>query len=1606
MPRIVTLVLFFSYTIVYTQTVAIDTNLEVDELIESHLFNGCIQISNVNSTVNGSVNDLQSFGTFSKSTSNFPFDNGIILSTGDANSAGNSVIPADLNEGDTNWGTDSDLLDELGITNTINATSIEFDFISALDKVRFEYILASEEYLQSAYICNNQDVFALLIREASITGPYTNIARVGSQNDLIGPGTIHPDIFGFCTQENEPFFDNYSIGDTNFDGRTTPITSVANVIPNTLYHAKLIIADGSDQNFDSAVFIKTTVMLPELKLGKDVSTCGSSVNLNADIGIIPATYDWYFNNVLISPNGGPTFIATQTGSYKVKVTIPLNLTDCVNEDTINVTLSSVQTINPVSDYALCDPNGDGLEFFDLSTKNSDVLAAAPPGTYDDITYHSTLALAEANISPITTSIQNTSNPQVVYVRLENTTGCLAYAPINLVVNPIPPIPNLNPFIVCDDDAIRDQTTALNLTSFSSSITDGDPNLDVSYHATMAKATSGENPLPSKFSSSSVQLFVRIFNINTNCFNVLPIDIEVYNTPELTTEPLFLDACDPDHDGFASFNLETALPDIIADLTGLTPSFYTSLTTAQSGMDPIPVPTDYTNITIREQVIYVRIEDDNSGCFSVRSFEIHANLLLSQTDLIDIPFCDEDGDGMHTFDLDPVSDIIKNMLLGLTITYYETLADQNNNNPITTPTYTFTGPSITLFIDIESSSCLEQTEIVFVLIDVVRFDNIPDQRICDTDADGFTPLNLNNFNAAVTGNQSGFQVLYFETPSDAENNVGALPNNYVNTSNPQTLYVSVTESATSCADTSSFEVTVVPAAAINLPIPIVICDDDDDGFFIINLENLIPSLTSTPNNVDFSFFTSLNNANLEIDPITATTAFDAQTQTLYIRAEENLTTLRCPVIIPLNIIVNTLPIIPTIENYDVCVNSSTNPIFLMNTKDLEILNGQNGKEVFYYEDSSFTQLIDKNQPYIGNNFPQTIFVKVDNITDSNCFSTASFSINIIPFPVYNDTINVDVIGCDNNDIDGKIDIDLNTIVTTLTQGISPAPMISFFTTLSNAENNTAALPLNYENTSNPQTVFIRIEHNSNGCYLTDSFGINVLSTSNVRQVNNLTQCDTDYDGLTTFNLEDYEIGIFDVRQNFLVATYFDSLQNLENGFPEIPDVTAFQTTSNPQTIYIKVLNTATNCFTTAPITLAATLPPVINLIPEYPICDTDTKTFDLREINDSLTTEIPNVLFHYFDSLTDAEAGREEDSITIFNYQLISTPLFVRIQNTVTNCFYIHNFNFIVNPLPIANQPPNLEDCDDDFDGELEFDISGQTPLIIGNQDPSNFDVHYYKDRADAEQDNENDRLDELHNVTNFETIVARIINKTTKCVNYTSFTITVNPLPIVNIPQQVICLDDLPLVVTADTLNDEDTYLWSTGQTTPEIIIETIGDYSVTVTTPKRCVNSSNFEVIISEAASIEFTEVLNFTDPNSITITIEDGIGDYRYQLDNGPLQVSNFFNYVTLGYHTITVVDLNGCSKVTKEVLVINAQKFFTPNNDTYFDTWNIIGIETLPGSVIYIFDRYGKLLVNLNHDSGGWDGTYRGYEMPSNDYWFLAKIKTPSEEFEYKGHFALKR
>jgi gliding motility-associated-like protein len=95
-----------------------------------------------------------------------------------------------------------------------------------------------------------------------------------------------------------------------------------------------------------------------------------------------------------------------------------------------------------------------------------------------------------------------------------------------------------------------------------------------------------------------------------------------------------------------------------------------------------------------------------------------------------------------------------------------------------------------------------------------------------------------------------------------------------------------------------------------------------------------------------------------------------------------------------------------------------------------------------------------------------------------------------------------------------------------------------------------------------------------------------------------------------------------------------------------------------------------------------------------------------------------------------------------------------------------------------------------------------------------------------------------------------------------------------------------------------------------------------------------------------------------------------------------------------------------ISKEVFVFDIPKFVTPNGDGIYDTWHVVGADQLPGTIVYIYNRYGKLLKTLPYNSAGWNGTYNGQNMPSDDYWFHARIVQDGNAFDLKGHFALKR
>lgn len=185
--------------------------------------------------------------------------------------------------------------------------------------------------------------------------------------------------------------------------------------------------------------------------------------------------------------------------------------------------------------------------------------------------------------------------------------------------------------------------------------------------------------------------------------------------------------------------------------------------------------------------------------------------------------------------------------------------------------------------------------------------------------------------------------------------------------------------------------------------------------------------------------------------------------------------------------------------------------------------------------------------------------------------------------------------------------------------------------------------------------------------------------------------------------------------------------------------------------------------------------------------------------------------------------------------------------------------------------------------------------------------------------------------------------------------------------------------------------------------------------TPPTVVDAGGILITFFEEPILDRVEILDTNlsidpDQNNIEFVV-DGNSSYEFAINGGEFQDSPIFMNVPPGLNTVIINDKNGCGTTeAMEFLVVGYPKFFTPNGDGINDDWNIKGIETLTEPVVFIFDRYGKLLKQLGI-ADAWDGTFNGSQMPSTDYWFRFEyaendITLPVVAKTRKTHFTLKR
>jgi len=384
---------------------------------------------------------------------------------------------------------------------------------------------------------------------------------------------------------------------------------------------------------------------------------------------------------------------------------------------------------------------------------------------------------------------------------------------------------------------------------------------------------------------------------------------------------------------------------------------------------------------------------------------------------------------------------------------------------------------------------------------------------------------------------------------------------------------------------------------------------------------------------------------------------------------------------------------------------------------------------------------------------------------------------------------------------------------------------------------------------------------------------------------------------------------------------------------------------------------------------------------------------------------------------------------------------VKVKDLANNgCETITTLNLVVLTLPgVANNPSSIEKCNDSgfefFDLKIrENEMAGTTPITAIN-------FKYYINYNDALLNNNNiiTNLTNFRNTTiDFQKIFVRL-NSTTNidsetnlaCYRILELDVYVRHYPVNNLLKRpyTICVDQetntsYPVEIKTLLAPASYSFVWYNnfdaipgneiiGSNNDTFITDVVGEYSVKITNTTNsamCSSVFNFTTqnsLIPNVLLSNPSQLIAFEVDNVITVTATPVSSDYLYSIDGVYWQESNVFTNIPEGEYTITVLNKFGCGEEKSvSIVVADFPKFFTPNGDGYHDFWNIKGTSALDQVTIYIFDRYGKLLKEIDPNSLGWDGTFNGNQVPATDYWFKLIYTKDNITKEFSSHFALKR
>ncbi|EDP97878.1 T9SS type B sorting domain-containing protein [Kordia algicida OT-1] len=1268
---------------------------------------------------------------------------------------------------------------------------------------------------------------------------------------------------------------------------------------------------------------------------------------------------------------------------RIESTQPEN--NCHATTSFEILFEALPTANMPTDLIVCDDEtADGFTEINLNVKN-DEISGGISGL--SVRYYLTQMDADNDTNALAIPYTNISNPQTVFVRVETAnSGCYVTTTLTLSVEDAPQVFPATSLEYCDTD--NDGFGIFDIRSTEDQITGGvQTNVVVTYHETPEDADNNVNSLPDTYTNINAYnqtIYVRVENVLTGCYNVVSLDLIVYDSPEIAAlDATSLSECDDaSADQIAQFDLTEAEADLLNGEDPLTHTvrYYNTQANATAGTTTgeINNVNAYSNIPPSPQVIWVRVEDQNTGCASITNLTLIVDELPVLTQLLGLETCDAVtlNDGIEVFDLTSLAEDLLNSVPGISLQYFASQTDLDNNTPIADP-MAYSNAEIgvqTIFVLATNNTTGCQNTITFD----IRVNPLPSPTLdpngmlssdtCDDDNDGFVAFNLDALTNDIINNEPDVVYSFHETQADANNNLNALPSPYTNiVMDSQTIYVLATNTVTGC-----FTVTPLMLNVISIPeIPINLtdleeCDEEpSDGFAMFDLSETQTEIygSQTPSDFTLTYHESEQDAIDDISPIVNVTDYINTTinqQTIWVRLEDNTT--ECYAIESFDIIVVAPPVLVQPTAFSLCDDAESGDesdeisSFDLTDKYIEITGGDTSLTLTYY--ASQTDL-DNDTPiadptaYQNISNPQVLYIRASNA--AGCTTDITMTLRVLPIPTPNTSPDV-LEACDDN-----------------SDGDATNGMLIFDLTQSEAEivNNESNVTVSYHTT----------QEDADG-------DINPIADPTMHTVD---MADANMNGQVIIYVR-VESDI-QIDSNMLPCYKVVELPVVVHPLPELTDI-AFNY------VFCEYDNDDVGQFDWDVVTSSLDLLTAPQMVADFTVTYHPT-------VADALANT--NALANGFENTSDPQT------------------VFIRVENNATGCVNTNNIASLelsVEPIPTATAPDTYELCaaDEAAQDTAVFDLTSLDAEIINGQ--TDMAVSYYETATDADMDsNAITNTTNYTNTSNPQTLYARVRQTITGCLSDpVVVNLQVNPLPVFTLPEDdILCVDaETGLALETRTIGVDFgagyTYSWTTPNgtaTTATVEVTTAGTYSVTVIDANNETNCSYSDSVTYEASSapslldIQITTPA-FADTHNVIATASGGSGVYEYQLDDGEWQESGEFLDLQPGEHTVTVRDNNGCGELVRTFELIDYMKFFTPNGDEYHPTWNIIGLRNQPGAKIYIFDRYGKLLKQISPAGQGWDGTFNGVPMPSNDYWFRVEYVDPFDGSpkEFINHFTLKR